>query len=190
MEQIVRKATTEDVAVIAELAAKTFAFACCSGTPVEDIESYISAELSPGRFLEHVGNPSREIFIAEHDALVCGYMMLSRESVPDELIARDPLEVSRIYVAPELHGVGVAKALLDVAVARARAMDHDYLWLRVSGDNRRGVAFYLKHGFSIVGRCLFTLGNVTYEGHLMSLAVSPDKLFRDSSGSIHLLRHR
>jgi ribosomal protein S18 acetylase RimI-like enzyme len=61
--------------------------------------------------------------------------------------------LSTIAVAPDLHGTGVAREMLEDTIARLRSTGLVRLELYVEADNPRGQAFYRKLGFEVEGVC-------------------------------------
>jgi len=177
MTHIIRAANPGDADALSAVSARTFALACSDGTPLHDIDAYIATELAGERFLEHMADPSKTIFVAEEQG-VCGYSMLCQETTPEELRAWHSLELRRLYVVPERHGSGIADSLMERAVSLAKERQSECLWLGVSGNNHRAIRFYSKHGFSIAGTFHFPLGQIIYEGLLLSRTMDPDNSFK------------
>ena len=78
------------------------------------------------------------------DGTVLGFLVLS--SVLDEG------SVDNVAVAPEARRHGVADALVDDAVRRAREAELSFLTLEVRASNTPAIRLYEKHGFREVGR--------------------------------------
>ena len=55
------------------------------------------------------------------------------------------------YVIPAFQGSGVAAQLMSAALGHARAARHDVMWLGVSEQNHRAMAFYRRQGFEALG---------------------------------------
>lgn len=163
----VRPARREDAEVLSRIGAATFALACPPSTPSGDLEGYINAELSPQRFREHLSSPSKSLFAAEVDGTVAGYLMLCREQPPELIGGKRPLEIRRLYVLPQFHGGPIGLLLMGQAVEQARADRHDSLWLSVSQENRRGITFYRKTGFAVVGEQTFPVGSDLHRDFIM-----------------------
>jgi diamine N-acetyltransferase len=167
-----RPAQPSDADSFAVIGAETFALACPPDTPKADLDAYIGAELGAGRFREHLASPDKALFAAEVGAAVVGYLMLDRAAGPPAVQALRPLQVSRLYVLSRFHGSGVGQALLGVALEQARAGGHDALWLSVSRHNARGIAFYRKLGFRVVGEQRFPVGADLHEDFVMCRVVA------------------
>lgn len=173
MNIIVRPAHRDDAELLARIGAATFALACPPDTSRRDIETYIQSELTPQRFREHLASPAKSLYVAGLAGSIVGYLMLCREPSPSALAASNPLELRRIYVLRDLHGSGAAAMLMTAALQQAAAGEHDVVWLGVSKHNDRALAFYRKHGFSIVAEQGFRVGNDVHEDFIMSRSIKP-----------------
>ena len=83
----------------------------------------------------HERTPSRvaDTTVAEVDGRVVGFTMV------------DGNEVEQVFVDPDLHGSGIAAALLEAAEHRVAEAGHDVAWLAVVVGNARARRFYEKH---------------------------------------------
>ena len=80
----------------------------------------------------------------DSDGSVAGYLVLS--SVLDEG------SIDNVAVAPEYRRRGIADALVEDAVCRAREADLAFITLEVRASNTPAIRLYEKHGFAEVGR--------------------------------------
>ena len=117
---------------------------------LENIAAFVEANLSPDRFAEYLADPQRAVLTATHDDRIIGYAMLIRDG--------DSAELSKIYVAPEHHGTGVATALMDLALTTAGEWGVGRVWLGVNQANQRAQRFYAKSGFEVSGTRTFQVG--------------------------------
>ena len=78
----------------------------------------------------------------------------------------------RLYVLPEYHGTRVSKALMELAISQACQEKHDVIWLGVSKQNYRAIAFYRKWGFEAISSQQFFVGSDIHEDYLMRLRIS------------------
>lgn len=84
--------------------------------------------------------PGRRVVVAERDDTVVGVMATMTLGEVADLV--------RVVVRPGERRTGVARALLDDAVSRARAEGADRMLLEVSALNRAALAFYADAGFT------------------------------------------
>lgn len=116
----------------------------------ENIAAFVDANLTAAHFAAYLEDPRRAILTATQDDRIIGYAMLIRDD--------DTAELSKIYVAPEHHGTGVASALMDLALTTADEWHVDRLWLGVNQANERAQRFYAKSGFVVSGTRTFQVG--------------------------------
>lgn len=154
LTRTVRVVTSDsvDVEELADIAARTFALACPPSVAPESVAAFVDANLSAARFGEYLADPRRAILTAADDGRIIGYAMLIR-GVDD-----DAAELSKIYVAAEHHGSGVAAAMMDLALATAGGWGVTRVWLGVNQANRRAQRFYAKSGFTVSGTRTFQVG--------------------------------
>jgi ribosomal protein S18 acetylase RimI-like enzyme len=121
-------------------------------------------------YTELIENHRGLVYVAETHGSVVGFLALQREGHP-AVVGRNPVKLWQLYVAPALHGSGVASQLMSAAMDHARTHLHDVVWLGVSEHNARGVAFYRKHGFKALGLHLVGAGAHAHQDIVMSCLV-------------------
>ena len=161
---MIRPATADDSAALAQLAAVTFPLACPPHTLPEAIANFIATNLSVDSFEKYLADPERQLFISESDTVANGYAMLVYGEPYDADVAaavraRPTAELSKLYVLADHHGGGIASSLVDVTVAAARARGALSLWLGTNQENGRANRFYEKSGFTLVGTKKFLVGD-------------------------------
>ncbi len=129
-----------------------------------------SKPLDAGHFEELVDQNKGLVYVAQSRDSVTGYLVLQR-AAHVAVMARNPIQLWQIYVAPAFHGSGVAAQLMHAAFSHARKQMHDVIWLGVSEHNARGVAFYRKHHFKAVGRHLVGSAGHAHQDVVMSCAL-------------------
>ena len=154
-----RRATSRDGGLLAELAARLFEETFGPDNDPEDMRSYLASSFSEGKQLAELEDDDRAVWIAlDPSSEAIGYASMRRGRRGEGVVGDRPAEVQRIYADRRWHGRGVAAALMSACVEQARAWDCDVLWLAVWERNPRAIAFYEKTGFRKVGRQIFTLG--------------------------------
>ena len=167
MTTCIRPATPADAPRLSRLGAATFRETFEGENTPEDMARYLAEAFTPQRQAAEIADPAGTVLLAErpdvsgdegHADLV-GYAHLVSGAVPAAVQGAAPLELKRLYVARAWHGVGIAQALMDAAIEKARARGAETLWLGVWERNPRAVAFYRKYGFTHVGEHTFVLGS-------------------------------
>jgi ribosomal protein S18 acetylase RimI-like enzyme len=102
-------------------------------------------EMWSGR-ISNVSPTTNNLFVATSaDGTVLGFASIG-EVRDEDLISQKFYETYAIYVVPESWGLGVGKALMDVALASVPTGTSGVsLW--VLTDNERGRSFYERQGF-------------------------------------------
>ncbi len=59
-------------------------------------------------------------------------------------------EFEIVTIQAEREGIGVGRALMDAALARARALDAGRVWLTTTANNARAISFYQRWGMDLV----------------------------------------
>ncbi|KAB0668699.1 ribosomal-protein-alanine N-acetyltransferase [Oryzomonas sagensis] len=115
-----------------------------------DLESVLAIEQAsfshPWRhehFLHELASPYSFPFVAVIEGAVGGYVCL--------MSLFEEAEILDIVVAPHLRGRGIARALLEHAVAIAQGKQAGIMRLEVRASNRAAIALYERSGFSRTG---------------------------------------
>ena len=154
----------EDLVLIGRL---TFALACPLTTPKADLENYITAEFNSEKFKQCISDPKVTLYVAEISGKAVGYCLLCCSNPPLEKVSDRAVELKRLYVLPEFHGVGVAQKLMQAALKFASANDYAQVWLSVSSQNIRAISFYKKSEFVKAGEQKFYVGNDIHDDDIM-----------------------
>jgi len=103
-------------------------------------------------------NSTREYLVAEDHGKIVAYFVLAYDIGPQELdYMRYLTELPAVSVAPsvlsEYRSTGLATAMMKRLFARARAMGRTHAMLMggVHSTNHRGLKYYQKCGFKIIG---------------------------------------
>ena len=177
----IRPAVAADADGLARLAGVTFPLACTPQTPPEFLATYVATRLDPDSFRRHVDDPASTVLLAELDAESdpVGYTVLIAGEPEDEDVARSirfrpTVVLERCYVHPDHHGSGVAARLMAATIEAATESGAAGVWLGVSEENDRANAFYARHGFDVVGRKRFHIGDTWEDDHVRERALGSD----------------
>lgn len=157
----IRKATTEDTEMLAELSYKTFwdAFHEHPENAPEDMADYMEKAFSVETLRSELNDKNVIFLIAESENELAGYAKITFGAIEDGIIAEKPVELNRLYSHQKFLGKGVGAALMDECFQIAKENDCDVMWLGVWEFNPRAQAFYRKYGFTEVGKHVFQLGS-------------------------------
>lgn len=171
------RAVAADAVRVSAVAALTFPLACPPDSPAADIEAHIASKLSPAAFEAYIAAADHVVLMADDGAdSLAGYAMLVFGEPGDaetaaQLTRRPTGELSKIYVDPARHGAGVARALMDAALAEASARGLAGLWLGTNEENARAQRFYEKSGFARIGTRTFQLATRAENDFIFERAV-------------------
>ncbi len=172
----VRRATPDDAARLAAVAAETFPLACPPHTTAGAIAAFIAANLTETSFDGYLADPDRALFLAEVGGESAGYTMVvfGEPADPDVAAAvtvRPTAELSKVYVREGFHGGGLAAQLVAASVDSARDRGAVSVWLGVNQENARANRFYEKQGFALAGTKRFLVGERYEDDYVRLLAL-------------------
>ena len=166
---IYRQAEAHDAPALAVFAERVFVSSFEHQLPRAELAAVARERFSRERQHGDLTDSASTIFLAV-DREIAGYAQLVLGNRPHcELHANAPAELKRIYVDAAWHGRGVGQSLLALIESRARELQCDVLWLAVWDGNARGIAFYEKHGFKLIGSSQFTVGSLSLVHNYMSM---------------------
>jgi ribosomal protein S18 acetylase RimI-like enzyme len=168
----VTEASLSDLDELADVAARTFPLACPPSATSDNVAAFIATKLSTKRFAEYLTDYDRTVLAARDERRMVGYAMLIRGIVDDDdvraaVALRPAVELSKMYVLPEVHGAGASTALMSAALKRAATLGAACVWLGVNRQNERAQRFYAKHGFVVSGTKTFRLGAALEHDYVM-----------------------
>ncbi|WP_427134222.1 GNAT family N-acetyltransferase [Pseudarthrobacter sp. S9] len=178
MTHVILKADADDAAKLAELAAITFPLACPPGSPPEDIAAHLADTLSEDNFRVYLADPDITVLVIDAGGELRGYSLLVDRPAKDPHVAAaltvlPAVELSKCYVHPDHHGLGVAAELMHASIGAAAATGAGGLWLGVNSQNARAIRFYEKSGFRTVGTKSFRMGNTVEHDFVMERPIAP-----------------
>jgi GNAT superfamily N-acetyltransferase len=168
-----RPATAADAEALALVGAATFLEAFTWMLPGADIVAHCAKNHTAAAYREYLRAPETRITLATSGAgAPVGYAMLVAPELPSFDVLPTDIELKRIYLfsrfraAPVLDAAGAplltlrpAQALLNAAIADARALGRTRLLLGTHAGNLRAIAFYRRNGFTEAGTRTFQVGS-------------------------------
>jgi len=158
-ELVIRQAKLAEAEALLELAARTFYDAFAATNTPENMRSYMSAAFTVEQMTTELHDPGSTFLLAELAGQLVGYAKLLRSGVPECVVTRPAIELSRLYVEQNVLGAGVGAALMQACLDAARRAGFRAIFLGVWERNPRAHAFYRKWGFERVGEHVFQMGD-------------------------------
>jgi ribosomal protein S18 acetylase RimI-like enzyme len=160
-----RDATVADAATLDRIFEVTFVDTFGHLYAAEDLEMFLASS-GIADWEQDLRNPLFACRIAEVDGEAAGYAKLGPVKIPVDT-DQSAILLDQLYVLKEHHGVGIARELMDWALAEAKRRSAQAMYLTVYVENHRARRFYDRYGFEAVGRYDFMVGNHADEDIIM-----------------------
>lgn len=176
-----RWATAADAPALALVGAATFLEAFTWMLPGDDIIAHAARNHTAEVYCAYLAHPDTRITLAEAwpGGAPVGYAMLTAPELPTFAVQPSDIELKRLYLfsrfrsagtpvlacSPEagqpfpVPGLRAGQALMNAAVADARALGRARLLLGTHAGNAQAIAFYRKNGFAEAGTRTFQVGS-------------------------------
>jgi ribosomal protein S18 acetylase RimI-like enzyme len=154
----IRRAEPRDAPTLAALGRTTFSQTFAHLYPPEDLQAFLAEAYSPDRMEQELADPDKAAWLAEWEGEAVGYATAGPCGLAHAEVTPQCGELKRLYVLEGWKGEGVAKALMDVAMAWLEETRTGRLWLGVWSENWRAQRFYARLGFEKVGEHHFKVG--------------------------------
>jgi len=169
MEITVTKITQNDILELQKIGRKTFSETFSENNTEESMNEYLESSFSTEKLTAELNDENSEFYFAKINDEVIGYLKLNMGSSQTEIKDENTLEIERIYVSKDFHGMKVGQILYEKAIEIATQNDIDYVWLGVWENNLRAINFYQKNGFTEFDKHIFRLGNEEQTDIMMKL---------------------
>lgn len=163
-----RDATLADAPAIADLFARSFTATFGHLYPTEDLSNFLCG-CDATTFAAEIADTDHYFRLAEDDGVLVGFIKLGPPALPIDMGERKVVELRQLYLDESAKGQGIAQALVDWALDKARAMGCDDVYLTVYIDNHRARRLYERYGFEEVGQYAFMVGNTVDDDRIMRL---------------------
>jgi ribosomal protein S18 acetylase RimI-like enzyme len=137
----------------------------------ESMAKYLEEGFSSEKLLAELNNEGSQFYFAKIGGNIIGYLKLNTGGAQTELKEAQGLEIERIYVLQQYHGMKVGQVLYEKAIEVSRAMNLEYVWLGVWEENPRAINFYRKNGFVAFDKHVFKLGEEEQTDIMMKKAL-------------------
>ena len=109
----VRKITSVDLTDLVKISRQTFTETFEEVNSEEDMQKYLSENLSEEQLQSELDNPESEFYFAENKDEILGYLKLNSGNSQTENKTENSIEIERIYVRKEFLRMKIGQLLLD-----------------------------------------------------------------------------
>ena len=150
---MIRRGDINDVALLQQIGRTTFDDTFGNTCTKEDMRGVLDLFFNSAQVALELQDESDNFFFFEQDGIAKGYLRINaKHACPlDSFQNRKSIELVRLYILKEFHGLGVANELMNFALDFARNNGFDLMYLSVWEYNFRARGFYEKHGFANTG---------------------------------------
>jgi GNAT superfamily N-acetyltransferase len=166
-----RDARPEDGAALAKMAADSFVETFGHLYRQEDLAAFLHAAFGPHGLPAQIGDSAYRIRVATDDDAIAGFCKMGPCALPSPPVPAGAAELKQLYVLEPWKGQGVARELMEWAIACARAAGAGHLVLSVYADNHRAQRFYARYGLVEIGAHPFMVGNQPDDDRIWSVAL-------------------
>ena len=151
----IKKATFNDVNLLASLSVEAFLPAHGHSSPEKDINTYLEANFSVKNFKKEIANPTFEYYLIYHHDKIAGFSKIIFNT-PSAHIEGDTItKMERLYLLEEFYGLHLGTQLMNFNSELTKKNNQQGIWLEVWIENFRAIRFYKKMGFTVVGKANF-----------------------------------
>lgn len=160
-----RMAGPADAEAIDRIFRSTFCATFADLYRADDLAAFL-ANFTPAAWRSELSDQRYAIRLAEQAGEPVGFIKLGPLNLPVDP-AGPALLLYQLYILNDHHGSGIARALMDWALAEAARQGVREIYLTVFVDNHRARRFYDRYGFEAVGRYDFMVGSQADEDIIM-----------------------
>lgn len=155
----IRQISVDDILSLQKIGSETFKETFSSSNTEENLKVYLDSAFTVNKLMTELDNPFSAFYFAELENVIIGYLKLNFGNAQTELKDNKAVEIERIYVLKEFHGMKVGQLIYEKAIEIARLNNAEYVWLGVWEENPRAIRFYKKNGFVEFDKHIFKMGN-------------------------------
>ncbi len=169
---ILRDALPDDAEPLGELGRAAFCAAFEHLYHPADLAAFLEQVYAPAAVAGDIADPAimHQLAVDEGSGALTGFVKLKHPGgYPGHSDAANPLTLAQLYTAPARCGEGIGAALMDWALAQARARGADAVQLSVWSENYGAQRFYQRYGFTKIADIDFYVGNTRDDEFLYEL---------------------
>ena len=153
-----RRATVDDAAALASLAARTFTETFGHLYPPEDLDAFLRESYGVERQRTILSHPDYAVWLLEDAGGAFGHVAAGPCGLPHADVKPGDGEIKRLYLLRGRQNGGHGTRLMDAAMDWLLREGPRTLWVGVWSENFGAQRFYQRRGFRKVGEYLFPVG--------------------------------
>jgi ribosomal protein S18 acetylase RimI-like enzyme len=167
----IRKVTPADLDLLQQISKQTFTETFAHNNSADSINKYLSTALSAEKLSTQLNEKNSNFYFAMLGDQIIGYLKLNFGNAQTDIKENNGVEIERIYVLSQYHGLKVGQFLYEKAMEVAAHKGADYVWLGVWEKNPKAIRFYEKNGFLQFDQHAFYLGDEQQTDIMMKKAL-------------------
>jgi len=148
-----------EVDTLAELSRNTFIESHGHSAKAKDIENYIQTHFNTTTLTDALRNPKIYFSKVYYENQLAGYSKLILNLPHSLSYSSSTAKFERLYLLKEFYGKGLGEALLNYNIKLAKRLEQKAFWLFVWKGNEKGLKFYKKNNFKIIGEHDFKISD-------------------------------
>ena len=173
---IIRRASKEDTAVLADFSRNAFEEAFGAENNPGDMQVYLDTSFSREQIGYELADPETTFLMAYHEDTLIGYAKIQGGPPPDCVHDKEAVQLSRLYVNSACMGRGLGSQLIKACLDESRQQGYETIWLGVWEKNMLAQRLYERSGFVRTGEKKFVLGS----------DIQQDAVYTRSLGNMHI----
>jgi len=113
----------------------------------EDCNWYLDLCYNPINLDKELAKNGTSYFFVIQNAKEVGILKYDYPSSPSQIEIKNAVKLHRLYLAPEIHGSGLAKVLMEYLEKDSAVKGADRIWLEVMQKSDQAQKFYSKMGY-------------------------------------------
>lgn len=176
LDPVIVPAVRQDAPVLSTISTQTFMESHGHRAPEETIREYVSAKFSEAAISQELQQQDTLYHLIFVYGKAAGYSKIVLNSHHHNIPIMNVTRLERLYILEEFYNLNIGKELFRFNLALSRNHHQHGMWLFVWEKNQRGIRFYEKNNFKIVGSYNFKLSEThSNPNHQMFLEYSAVK---------------
>ncbi len=155
----IRDICAADIPALAAFSAASFSQTFEGQYAQGDLSRFLSESHSADFYKKALSVDGTHIWVALESDEIVGYLKVGKNTLPCDPPRPEAFEISRLYLAPQQHGTGLAQRLMEMGFDYARGLGFREVTLSVFSENPRAQRFYARLGFQKIGTYDYYVGD-------------------------------